>query len=108
IARSCSTDGMTTDGRLETLDIVSHLASVGRAQADDPSHLATIYKRHVVEDLGLRRERDHAQLVVLEAGVEPNQRSFPVEFRCQSQRDTMLRKVRFVFRRIELDSHALL
>ena len=85
-----------------------HLASVGSAQADDPPRLTTIYKRHVVEDLGLLCERDHARLYVLEAGIEPNQRSFLIEFRRQSQRETMLRMVRFVFRRIELDSHCLL
>lgn len=66
-----------------------------------------LYKRHVVQDLGLRCDSDHAQLFILEAGVEPDQRSFPVEFRRQGQRDTVLRLVRFVFRGIELDSRAL-
>ena len=56
IARPCTTVGMTTDGRLETLDIVLYLASIGPAQADDSSRLATVYERYVVQDIGLRRE----------------------------------------------------
>ena len=67
-------------GRLDTLDIVFHLATIGSAQADDSSHLATINKGHVVEDPGLRRERNHAPLVVLDTVINPNQRSIPIEF----------------------------
>lgn len=103
---SCAV-GIATDARLDTLDIVFHLSTIGSAQAYDPSHLATIYKGHVVEDLGLLRECYHAQLGVFEAVVDPNQRGFSIEFGCQRQGDTVLRLIRGVFGCIELNSHAL-
>ena len=108
MALSCSVVGITTEGHLDTLDIVFHLATIGSAQADGPSHLAMVHKGYVVEDPGLRRECNHSQFVVFEAVVDPNQRSFPIEFARQGQRDTMLRQVLYVFGRIELDSHILL
>jgi hypothetical protein len=46
IALSSFAVGMTTTGRLEIFDIVFHLATIGAAQANDPSHLATVYKCH--------------------------------------------------------------
>jgi hypothetical protein len=104
---SCA-EGNATDARLDTLDIVCYLSTIGSAQAYDPSRLTTIYKGHVVEDLGLRRERYHAQLAVFEAIVDPNQRGFPIELGCQSQGDTVLCLIHGVFGWIELNSHALL
>jgi hypothetical protein len=104
---SCA-EGIATEARLDTFDIVFYLATIGSAQAYDPSHLATIYKGHVVEDLGLRRERYHAQFGVIEAIVDPNQRSVPIEISCQSQGNAVLRLIRSVFGWIELNSHALL
>jgi len=83
-------------GRLDALDIVFHLATIGSAQADDPSRLATVKKGYVVEDLSLRRERNHAQLVVFEAFVDPYKGSFPIELACQSQRDAVLRLIRCI------------
>ena len=65
-------EGIAIEARLDTFDILCYLATIGSAQAYDPSHLTTIYKGHLIEDLGLRRERDHAQLSVLEAIVDPN------------------------------------
>jgi hypothetical protein len=56
--------GITMEERLDSLDIVFHLKPSGSAQADDPASFATVYKGYVVEDLGFRRERNHAQLVV--------------------------------------------
>src|SRR6185295_6493240 len=50
IALSSLEVGMAIEGRLDTLDIVFHLATIGAAQTDDPSHLTTIHKGHVVED----------------------------------------------------------
>jgi hypothetical protein len=76
---SSSTVGMTTAGRLGTFDIVLHLSTIGTAQTDDPSRFATLYKRHVVQDAGLWRERDHSQLAVLEPIINPHQRGFPIE-----------------------------
>jgi hypothetical protein len=108
MALSSCAEGIATDTRLDTFGIVFYLATIGSAQAYDPSHLTTIYKGHVVEDPGLRRERYHAQLGVLEAIVDPNQRSVPIEFGCQSQGDAVLRLIRSVFGWIELNSHALL
>jgi hypothetical protein len=107
ILSSCA-EGIAMDARLDTFDIVFYLATIGSAQAYDPSHLTTIYKGHVVEDLGLRRERYHAQLSVLEAIIDPNQRSVPIEIGCQGQGDTVLRLIRGVFGWVELNSHALL
>ena len=92
MALSCSVVGITTERHLDTLDIVFHLATIGSAQADGPSHLAMVQKGYVVEDLGLRRECNHSQFVVFEAVVDPNQRSFPIEFARQGQRNTMLRQ----------------
>jgi hypothetical protein len=108
IALSSFDVGMAMERRLDNLDIVFYLATIGSAQADDPSHLTTIHKSHVVEDPGLRRERDHAQLVGLKSVINPNQRSIPIEFACQCQRDAVLRSVRGVFGWIKLDSHTLL
>ena len=85
-----------------------HLTTIGAAQADGPSHPTTVHKGYVVEDLGLRRECNHSQFAVFLAVVDPNQRSFPIEFARQGQRYTMLRQVFYVFGRIELDSHVLL
>ena len=97
IALSSFEVGMAIEGRLDALDKVFHLATIGLAQADNPSHLTTIYKSHVVEDSGLWGERDHAPLVVFETVVNPNQRGIPIEFFCQSQRDAMLLFIRGVF-----------
>ena len=69
---SCA-DGMATDARLDTFDIVFYLATIGSARAYYPSHLTTIYKGHAVEDLGFWRERYYAQLSVFEAIIDPNQ-----------------------------------
>jgi hypothetical protein len=108
IALSSSDVGMAMERRLDTLDIVFYLATIGSAQADDPSHLATIHKGHVVEDPRLGRERDHSPLVAPESVVNPNQRGIPIAFFRQSQRDAIFRFIRGVFGWIELDSHALL
>ena len=108
MARSCCSVGMTTEDCLETLDKVSDLATIGTAKADDPSCRTALDKRHVVKDLGLRRKSDHAKLFILEPGINPNQRSFPIELDGQGERYTVLRKVCSIFRRIELDTHALL
>jgi hypothetical protein len=108
MARSCSTLGIATEGRLDTLDIVLDLTTSGLAQTDDSLHFATFNKGHVVQGLGLRRERDHAQLAILKAGVDPGQRGIPVEFASQGQRYAMPDLVLCVFRRIELDLHTLM
>jgi hypothetical protein len=107
ILSSCA-EGIATQARLDTFDIAFYLATIGSAQAYDPSHLATIYKGHLVEDFRLRRERYHLQLGVLEAIVDPNQRSVPIEIGCQGQGDTVFRLIRDVFGWIELDLHVLL
>jgi hypothetical protein len=104
---SCA-EGIAMEARLDTFDIVFYLATIGSAQAYDPSHLTTIHKGHAVEDLGLRCERYHAQLGVLEAIVDPNQRGFPIELGCQGQGDAVLLLIRGVFGWIELNLHALL
>jgi hypothetical protein len=108
IALSSFKVGVTIEGRLDTLDIVFNLTTIGSAQADDPSHLTTIHKSYVVEDSGLRREGDHSPLVALKTVIDPNQRGIPIEFFRQGQRDAMLPFIRGVFGWIELDSHALL
>ena len=100
--------GITIEGFLDTLEIVFHLATIGSAEADNPSHLTKFQKRHVVEDLRFRCESDHAQLVVFVAAIDLNQRSFPIEFACQGERDTVLRKIRFVLGRVKLNFHTLL
>jgi hypothetical protein len=77
---SSSTVGIRTVGRLAIFDIVFHLASIGTAKADKPSHFATIYKRHVVQDFGFRSERDHPRFVVFKPTINSHQRGFPIKF----------------------------
>ena len=43
-----------------------HFSTIDPTQADDLSRLATIHKSNVVDDPGLGRKRDDAQLVVVE------------------------------------------
>ena len=52
-----------------------YLSTIGAAQADDPPHFATIYKRHVVQYLGFRSESNHSRLVVHEPVINPHQRA---------------------------------
>ena len=99
---------MTTEGRLETFDIVTHLATIGPAQTDYSACQATFNKSDVVKNVGSWSERDHAQLTVFKPGIDPNERRIPVELVSQRKRQAMLCLVGRIFRRIELDSHALL
>jgi len=73
---------MRTAGRSRVFDIELHLSTIGAAQADDPSYLASVYKRHVVKDFGFRSECDHSPLSVLEPFVNLHQLGFPVEVAC--------------------------
>ena len=84
------------------------LTTRGSAQTDDPATVTSLDERDVVESVGPRREGDHAQLVVAEAIVDPDKCGISIEFARQFQRDSVSRAVQRVFRRIELDSHALL
>ena len=70
---------MKTVGRLEIFDIVFHLATIGAAQTDNASRVATVYKRHSVQDFGFRSKRDHPRLSLLEPFINPHQLGFPVE-----------------------------
>ena len=99
---------MRMTGDLDTFDIVLHLSTVGPAQADDSSCIATIYECNAVEGFGLWRESDHSQLRVVKPIINPDQSSFPIELGCQCQRDTVLNLVPGVFVWVELDSHNLL
>jgi hypothetical protein len=111
MALSSSVVGILTEGRLVTLDIVSNLTTIGAAQADNPSHFASINKGNVVQDPGFRCERDHSHFAVFEPAVDPDQRSFPVfngGLNRQDQRDAVLRVIRSVFGWIELETHLLL
>src|SRR6266571_5850901 len=66
-----------TVGRLETFDIVLYLTTIGAAQNDYPQHLATVYKRNVVQDCSFRSERNHSHLVVVKPIINPNQQRPP-------------------------------
>jgi hypothetical protein len=105
---SSSTVGMKTVGRSDIFDIVFHLTTVGAAQTDDSSRLATVYKCHAVQDLGFRSQRDHAHLAVLKPVIHPHQRSFPVKFTRRWQRHAVFCLVGRIFGWIELEMHALL
>lgn len=87
---------------------MSDLATIGAATADDPSHRTTINKGHVVEDSGLRRQRDHSRLAVFDPFVYPYQRGFPIEIFREGQGHAVLFPIGDVLGRIELDSHVLL
>src|SRR6266478_172874 len=108
IALSSATVGSAIARRLGIFDIVFHLSAIGTTQADDPADRATINKSHVVENSRLWRNRDHPYLFVFEAGVDPHQRSVPIEFFRQCQRDAMLLSVARILGWIERDSHCLL
>lgn len=85
-----------------------YLTTIGAAKADDPAHFATIYKGHVIQDFGLRRERDHAHLVVLEPFTNPHQRGLPIELDRHEQGHAVFRLVCLVLGQIEFDTHELL
>ncbi len=101
---SCAV-GMRMGGRLDGLDIVFHLTTIGAAQANHPAHLATIYKCHVVKDACLRSQRDRARLATLKPLINPYQRSFPIQFTRQRERFSVLGLVRLVFGGVEQDLH---
>src|SRR6185503_1957491 len=100
--------GMRTMGRLETFDIVLYLTTICAAQADYPSHFATVYKRNVVQNRGLRSECNHPNLVILKAIINPHQRGFPIELASDRQGHAMLSFVGRVLDGVEIDFHALL
>jgi len=108
IARSSATVGKEVETRLDCFDIVLYLAAVSPAKANDPSACAVVDKRHVIEDVRVRRKSNHSQLVVLELLIQPNQSGFPIKFSCQRQGDTMFCLVCLIFGLIELDPHSLL
>jgi len=62
MALSTCSVGIRIVGRLAIFDIVLHLATIGTAQTDDPSHFASLYKHHAVQNFGFRRERDVRRL----------------------------------------------
>jgi hypothetical protein len=101
---SCAV-GMRMGGRLSCLDIVFHLTTIGAAQADDPAHIATIYKSYVVEDASLRSQRDHARLAILKPLIHPYQRSLSIQFPRLRERHPVFGLVNQVFGRVELDLH---
>ena len=98
---------MRTMGRLDVFDIIFYLATIGAAQADDPSHITTVYKC-VIQDLCDRGERNHSRFVVLEPIINPHQRGFPVEFAGQRQGHAMPDLVCRILGPVELNMHALL
>ena len=66
-------------GALDGFDIVFHFTTIGLAQADDSPRISSIHKGDVVENPGLRYERNHAQFGIVETIINPDQRSFPIE-----------------------------
>src|ERR1035438_1964736 len=108
MALSSAAVGMRTVGRLETFGIVLYLTTIGAAKADDPSSGDTIYKRHVVQNPGVRSERDHSHFVVLKPIINPHQRGFPIELDRHDQGHAVFRLVCIILGWIELDTHALL
>ena len=85
MALSSCTLGIRTVGRLEIVDIVLYLASIGTAKADDSSRLCSVNKCHAVKDFGLWSESDHAHFVVLKPIINLHQRGLPVEFNGYAQ-----------------------
>jgi hypothetical protein len=65
-------------------------------------------ERDVIEDVGLRREGNHAQLVVVKAIIDPDKRRIPIQFARQSQRNAMSGSVYRILRWVELDARAFL
>jgi len=72
IALSSFEEGIRMTGTLDVFDIVFDLSANSSAQADNPSHGTSVQKRHVVESTGVRSERDHTQLVIVEPIINPN------------------------------------
>jgi hypothetical protein len=108
IALSSATVGIEMAGCLSVFDIVFDLAAIGSAQTDDSPYCAAIHKGYVVESRGLRRESNHTQLGVLEAIINPDQRSFPIKFIRDAQGNTMFGTIAQILGGIELDLHHLL
>ena len=77
IALSSAGVGILTIRDLAIFDMVLHLTTSGAAQADDPSHFASINKGNVIQDPGLRYQRDHARFVVIGPAIDPDQRQLP-------------------------------
>jgi hypothetical protein len=49
-----------------------YLSTIGAAQANDPAHITSVYKCHVVKNLGFRSEGDHSRLAVFEPFINPH------------------------------------
>ena len=101
--------GIATEGRLVILDIVFHLSTIGAAQADDPSHFASINKGNVVQDPGFRCERDHARLAILGTDRLPRPTPLPSRARLPGpeKRRALLDSLG-VLGWVELEMHPLL
>ncbi len=108
IALSSSRLGITIFGRLDILDIVLHLTTIGSTQTYDSPHVTAVNEGHVAQRFRLRCERDHAQFGITESFVNPYQRSIPIKLARHSKTDAMLRLIGSVFGCLKLDSHALL
>jgi hypothetical protein len=63
--------GITTDGCLDILGIIFYLTTIGSAKADNSSQLATFHISYVVKDFSLWCKRDHAQLALIKAVIDP-------------------------------------
>ena len=87
-------------------DIVFDLSTFCEAQADDASCLSTINESHVVQAIALWNEANHAQFVVLEALILPDECFIPGKLLCEGQRQAVRRKVELVFVWVEVDAHA--
>ena len=71
--------------RLDVFDIVLNLTTGRPAETNDPASVTAVDECNVVKGVGLGRERDHAQLIVPKAIVDPSKRSVPVKFPRQTQ-----------------------
>lgn len=82
-----------------------HLATFGSAQTDDSPDFASFNKGPVVQRIGLRSQRDHAQLLILKPIIQPHKRGVPVEVIAQVHGDAMIGDIGRVFDWIKPDSH---
>ena len=85
-----------------------HLSTFGQTQADDTPRSCAVDEGHLVQAIALRNQANHAQFVVLESIVYPDERLIPGQFGRKGERQAMRGQIELVFGRIEVDAHAFI
>ena len=103
-----STEGMRIVRLGVVFDIVLDLSALRVAETDDAAHVTAIHESHEVQTIACRHKTQHANLVVLEPFVHPDEGFVPGELLGQRKGKPVTSVVELVFDRIELDALALM